>query len=1427
MRAMQEKEKSTIIHRLRSIFKGVFLTLIWMGVFLPLFAQVPAPSESNSSLPLKFAHYSSKNGLPQNSVLAIFQDKTGFIWMGTDDGLARFDGYQFQVFRHQPGNSSSIHNNVIRAIIADPSGNLWIGTEGGGISIFDPKNEVFFNLATLSRTTQELSTSKVSSLLIDDQSQIWVGTNGSGLFRISLDFSRLNSPDSYQGKIEVHQFNKGNSELLDDKIWSLYQDKKGNLWIGTLEGGVYTISAGENNPKKVELQYKGLRVSSVKSFYEDQHGDFWIGTERQGLFHRPSGQTEFRQFSLPEKRKSFQQQELNVTSIQEDLQGNLWIGTLGRGLYILNPKTIEIFHFEDDPSDPYSLNGNSVFTQFRDRAGNIWLGMYSGEGLNKVSPSQQQFEHFRYDPDLQRGLSGKMVKTIFKDRSGNLWIGLFNGGLNLLPASSSRFTYFSADGRGFLSHNHVQSIFQRSNGDIWIGTDGGGITVYNPETGKASYLKSDPSHKHTLSKNEVWAMVEDKNGKIWIGTANGGGLNQYDPQTGTVQHFVHQPGQPNSILFNDVRALLADSKNNLWIGTYGGGLSRMDLKGGNFQHFVHGNSSYPKLSHNIITSILEDKKGFIWVGTFGGGLQRINPLTDSVQVFREKDGLPSDIVKAILEDNQGQLWISTVNGLSALDPISLTFRNYKEEDGLQSEEFNLGSAFKDTDGKLFFGGINGFNAFFPDRIEPYPTPKAPIITGLKVLNQKVIPGEQSDQKVTLNRSVTFLEEIQLESDQNSFEFEFSSLEYLSQEKIHFEYQLIGYDGSWIRTSSQRRFANYANLPPGTYQFKIRAAYEGDANYSPIREIKVVVHPPWFRSPIAFWIYFILLIGIAYAVKSFVTWRIKLRNDLRFERLEKEKQEEVNQLKLRFFTNISHELRTPLMLIKSPLEQLVQRLDLPRDARRQLDSIHANSARLLRLINQLLDFRKQETGHLKLAVKKVHIRSFLTQIKEAFDVIAEQRNIEFSLNLEENFPDHIWMDPDQMEKVFFNLVFNAFKFTPDQGKIRLRAGLGSFSTEKEIQIHGVCVEVEDNGMGIPSDQLERVFDRFFQVKEQGVSQTSGTGIGLALSKNLVDFHKGQINVRSIPDEKTVFQVCLRLGFDHFEKHELTEEDPSQVEKEWVKTEVARLSLHSGTSSHREKEKKAIPPGVRPMILLVEDNPELLDLLESVMESYFNVLTAANGKEALDRLSNQAVDFIISDVMMPEIDGVELCARVKGSLQLSHIPFILLTAKSSHEHQLHGYEAGADDYIPKPFNLDLLVLKVKNLLDTREKFHLQFKSSPDLGLKLKIGNSSDEKFIKKAIEVVEANLESETFGIQDLVTELGVSRTLLFEKFKSLLGHTPNEFIQTIRLKYAAQLIKNNDLKINEISFKVGYSDPKYFSKIFQKQFGTSPSQFKKS
>lgn len=1376
-------------------------------------------SGTHSSQPLKFSHISSKDGLPQNSVLAIHQDENGFIWMGTDDGLARYDGYEFRVFRHT-NEKNSLSNNVIRAIISDPLGNIWIGTEGGGVNIFDVRNEEFIQVDS---TSSSLAKAKISGLILTKDQHIIAATNGNGIFDFHLDFSKSQRVKDYMMSLDIQHFHTGNSKLTDNKIWSVFEDTKNKLWIGTLESGA-CVKEG-NDFTSVYLIDQKDTVTSVKSFFEDNDKNLWFGTEKNGLFLlSDTKSTTIEKIPLPCKKKHPHPSGLNITSFQQDDSGNLWIGTLGEGLFILDKERKESNHYQDEPNNPYSLNGNSVYTQYKDRSGIIWLGMYSGEGLNKVSPNQQQFEHIRYDPNLQQGLSGKMVKSILKDSQGNLWVGLFNGGISLLKIGAKQFQYFTARNSSILPHNNVQAIFERSNGDIWIGTDGGGIAVVDSKQRLLRVFKQNPADPNSLKKNEIWSIVEDPGGHLWIGTANGGGLHRFDPKNGEFENFKHNTENSNSPLFNDVRALLVDSKNNLWIGTYGGGLSKMSLSNGQFSHFSPNDSYTGSLSHGIITSIMEDQKGYIWVGTFGGGLNRINPLDGKIKIIREKDGLPSDIVKAILEDNDGQIWISTVNGLSSLNPDTFTFKNYREEDGLQSDEFNLGSAFKHESGKLFFGGINGFNSFFPDKIQPYPSPTPPVLTGFRVLNKEVLPHQKVINSVILNQSISHTDYISLNHTHNSFEFEFSSLEYLSQDKINYYYRLDGYDQDWIQVDSKRRFATYANLKPGTYQFQIKSAYEGDLLFSPTRTVTLEILPPWYMSTWAVLLYLILFLLTAYGIKLFIAWRYKLRNDLKLERIEKQKQEEINQIKLRFFTNISHELRTPLMLIKSPLEQLIKRPDLPTPVTTQLESINSNAARLVKLINQLLEFRKQETGNLKLSVKRVHLRDYFFEIKQSFQVIADQRNIQFELEFVEPLPEFLWFDPDQMEKVFFNLIYNAFKFTlADEGRIKIKVR-GELKKINQVAQQGVTIEIIDNGKGIPESQIKHIFDRFFQIRQSGRTSDMGTGIGLALSKNLVDFHHGTITAESIPKQETIFSVWMRFGFDHFEKHELIPLQESEMEQEWIRGQMTNIyqdsistNLPIFSNQGGKKDNK---------ILLVEDNPELLNLLTHAFQSHFEVKVATNGKIGLEILQNESVDFIVSDIMMPEMDGIEFCARVKSQLESSHIPLILLTAKSSHEHQLEGYESGADDYISKPFELDLLVHKVQNILQTRQKQHAQFSSSTEYTpTKLNL-TSPDEKFINDSIKIIEENIEKEDFSVQELVKEIGISRTLVFEKFKSLIGQTPNEFILMIRMKRAAQLLRDSDLKINEISYKTGFSNPKYFSKLFQKQFGSTPSTFRK-
>ncbi|UCS92055.1 response regulator [Echinicola marina] len=1378
----------------------------------------------------KFTHYTSQDGLPQNSVLAIMQDQKGFLWFGTDDGLAKYDGYQFTIFKHTPNNNTSLRNNVIRDLVQDKHGFIWISTEGGGINIFDPKTEEFFPLNEQRPIPDLTNSAKTNNLIIDKSGNIWVSTLSDGIYKICPEkHIKEITLHNYLKTLEFNYLNKFNSSINDNKIWQVFEDSKGNIWIGTYEAGMQVLAPNASKFIEVPIHHQGEKIKSIKAFYEDSEGTIWVGTEKHGVFKRSKDEEIFQQFIPVSPSLSRKMVKENITGFLEDQQGHLWIGTLGGGLFVLDQQTDKMFHYVDNPSDPYSLNGRSVYKLFEDKDGNIWIGMYSGEGLNKINPKAQHFEHYRPQSNHPGSLSGKMVKSILKDRESHLWVGMFNGGLNLKRKQKTEFEQIALPeyGSNKPEQTNVQVIFEDQNGKLWIGTDGSGLYGYHPATGKFStylYQENDPT---SLSKNEVWAITEDQEGHLWIGTANGGGLNQFDPKTGKFKHFLYEANNRKTPSFNDIRSLLLDRQNRLWIGTYGGGLNQYNFSNGHFTYYQHDQNQANSISHNIITSIYEDKNGYLWIGTFGGGLNRMDPNTGHFSHFREKDGLPSDVIKAVLEDNTGQLWISTVKGLTLFNPEKGTFKNFTADDGLQSDEFNLGAAYKDENtGKLYFGGTNGFNAFLPDQVRQTQVPKTPELTQLRVLNHLVSPGDTVENKILLQKSISFSDKLVLNDVHNSFELAFSSLEFNGQDKIQYAYKLDGFDNNWIYTDADRRYAPYTNLKAGEYTFRLKTTSENKLQSSEERILQLIVLPPWYQSTPAYLAYILLGILLAYIIKSIISFRIKLKNDLRFERLEHQKQEEINQLKLRFFTNISHELRTPLMLIKVPLEQLLSRTDISQQVHFQLNSIHNNASRLLRLINQLLEFRKQETGHVKLEVQEIDPKQFSQNIFTSFEAMAKHRNIDFSLNCAPHLPATVWFDLDQMEKVCYNLIYNAFKFTSDGGKIAINLYKGSLPF-KEENLSALALEVEDNGKGILAEHQDKIFERFFQVQNGDGKLTAGTGIGLALSKNIVEFHHGQIYMESQPNKKTTFTVLIPCGKAHFAPHDF-KEFPSHQESKNLPIEQELNSIDRHLLSSLENTGTSIQPDpslLSKKLLLVEDNVELLSLMKGVLAQHFQVITAKNGEEGLEMSKVYQPDFIISDVMMPKMDGVAMCSLLKQDLMTSHIPIILLTARSAYDYQREGYASGADDYLSKPFPLDLLISKVRNLLNTRQSLIDTFKQKPDLEPSGIAVSNKDNEWMKTAIEVVENHIDDADFDIAAFVKEMGLSRTLLFEKIKAITGHTPNDFINIIRLKRAAQLLLQGDFKVAEISYMVGFNNPKYFSKCFQKQFGCSPSKYK--
>ncbi|MEN7550701.1 two-component regulator propeller domain-containing protein [Rapidithrix thailandica] len=1367
-------------------------------------------AQFNPKVTFKFSHLSSKDGLPQNSILAIHQDRWGFLWFGTDDGLCRYDGYSFRVFRHNPEDPFSISSNVIRAIEEDAKGRLWIGTSGGGLNRYDPVTDRF-TAYKYSSEKQTISHNKVFSLCVDRKGDIWVGTLGKGLNKVEID--------EKEGDIQsIQQFYhqaEDSTSLSDNKVWSVYEDRQGQIWVATYDGGLNRYHPATGTFHQFNLpKVNGKEIHSVKTVFEDTQGAYWIGTEHYGLFRYLPQLQMFTHFAATGSPGGLSHQ--NVTGILEDKEGNLWVGTLGGGLNLFDRNTRQFITVRETPYDSYGLKGKSVYSLFEDRSGILWVGMYSGEGLNKLDPKVQQFQHHFPRVGQAESLKGSMVKSLFVDRAGTLWVGTFTGGLNRYDDKTQRFIHYQHQENNpySLSHNSVQCIYEDRSRNLWIGTDGGGLNRFDRKTGRFESFQTISTFSEKVSNDEIWAILEDYRGNLWLGLANGGGVNRLNKATGEVKHYRYSASDTNSLSFDDVRVLYESTDHTLWIGTFGGGLSRFDEKNERFISYRNEPGNPQSLSNDVVTAIYEDHQGHLWVGTFGGGLNRFDPQSQAFQVYREQQGLPSDVIKAIREDAKGNLWISTVKGLSRFNPATEVFQNYTVNDGLQSDEFNLGSAFQDSSGQLYFGGTNGFNVFAPRDFETGNDSIDVVLTNLRVLNQSVVPGKAYNGTVILDKSIWASDHLTLSHENNVFLFEFAALAFSSPEKVKYAYQLVGEDKDWVVTDAKRRFAPYSNLSPGEYTFRLAAIDHRGNPISTVKNMSLTILPPWWRSYWAYLGYFVLFAGISFMAQQIIATRIRLRQDLKIAKLEKEKADELNQMKLTFFTNISHELRTPLTLILVPLEALLQNKELSTGIKQQLASIFRNAERLLRLINQLLDFRKQETNHLQLYVTESDILGFVEQAKQAFDLMATQRNIVYTLKSEVTSLK-LWFDAEQMEKVLYNLISNAFKFTKDNGRITLRVCQPENTQE-------IYIEVEDNGKGIPEEDMEHIFDRFFQSERIEGKYFSGTGIGLALAKNLVEMHHGRIEVSSRPKEKTLFRICLPLGNAHFQAEELVHPEllPAQRSVHNLQSELAAVP-EVFQKEMSDKKTEAHKPFT---LLLVDDNPEVLAMLESNLRETYRVATALEGDTGLQMAKELKPDLVISDVMMPGMNGIEFCKQLKSGVETSHIPVILLTARGSMDFKLEGMESGADDYITKPFHLQLLTLKIKNMLRSRQKLREQFQRQVRIEPKEITVTSLDEALLSKALQVVEEHMDAAKLDVTFLGKELGLSRTLLFEKIKAITGQTPNEFIQSIRLKRAAQILSQSPVKISEVCYQVGFNQPKYFSKKFKQQFGVAPSEY---
>lgn len=1336
-------------------------------IFLWLLFVFIKPSFSQNEN-VYFEQITVERGLSQSSVLSIAQDSMGFMWFGTKDGLSRYDSRQFEVYRYNPQDPSSISSSLnVNALLTDSKGNLWVGTQNG-LNKYLPESNSFIRFQYHPKQENTISNNVIRCIYEDRQNNIWIGTD-SGLNKL-VDGKFFERFISNQGKGIAH-----------NTVKAIYQDQDHTMWIGTQNG--LTTMVLKNN----EYRYKtflhdandknSISANDINSISGDLNHNIWIGTHFKGLNLFDKTNSTFKHFTQ-QASNGLSSNVIRKIRVLKD--GKLWIATLN-GINVFDPVNHKFRVYQHDPENPNSLNQNSIYDIHEDVAGSIWAGTYYG-GINvhhaNVIPFKT-YKHYSY----KNSLSSNIISAIVEDVKGNLWIGTEAEGLNYYDRASGRFTNFRSGSsrENFLSSNLIKDISIDRNGDVWIAAYEGGLDFYSPRTGTFKNYKLSASKNNSLASNRITSLLHDKQGRFWIGSKNG--LYKYDSKE---NGFVSLLGKDknNHLLAKSINFIFQDEIETIWIAT-GEGVFFLER---DTEIFRKINLKNRKTVLNNINSIQQDSKGKIWFGSYNEGLVSYHLKTKIVNIYTTAQGLPANNVTGIVEDNDGYLWVSTDKGLAKLE--SGYFKVYSRKDGLPGNVFNYNSYLKDSKGELFFGGYNGMVSFLPENIKENKKAPEVVFTGLKLFNKAV---HINDEAKLLTKSISKTSQIVFSYDQNIFSIDFSALNYIKSGKNKYAYKLEGFENEWNYTDIPT--ATFTNLSDGVYTLLVKGANNDGVWNKEEAKLSIVIKPPFWKTWWAYLIYILLFSGVLFLFIRFLLMRALLKRE-----------HDIHMMKLDFFTHVSHEIRTPLTLILGPLEKIIQDTQENRGLNRQLLGINKNVKRLSRLMNELMDFRKLESGKMKLNLSNDNLVSFAKEIYLSFQQMAIHSKIDYQFISEEKFIDACF-DKDQLEKVLFNLLSNAFKFVDDKGIITIK-----ILKEKE----DIKIKICDNGPGIPKESRSKIFTDFYQA-DNNKERKTGTGIGLALSKSIAKLHHGDLILEEETGE-TCFCLTLKEGTKHFKKEDIKQNVNSE------NAAIYALQSEVDTIIYPEESKSLNNEEAKLTVLVVEDNQEIRNFLIQSLNSEYEILDAENGEIALRIATDKIPDIIISDVMMPVMDGFEFCRKVKTDERTSHIPMILLTARSGEIHELDGLKTGADVYLTKPFSIQKLQLTLSNLLmlqeNMRKKFSQQLKLEP-LNI---IIESSDEEFLNKVLQLLEKNITNTDFNVNQFASEIGMSTPVFYKKIKALTGLTVNNFMKSFRLKRAAQLLEQNAGTVYEISYMVGFNDAKYFSKEFRKQFGQSPTEY---
>ncbi len=1306
-----------------------------------------------SARDISFNYLSTENGLSQFSVYALHKDELGRIWMGTRDGLNVYDGNRIQYYKHDKEAQSSLVGNLVRAICGNDKGTLYIQTSEG-LCEFDMHSEKFHTI---------------------QKGGVYNITYGADTLFTGGDWQvNYYDPQSRQLKpycsLDVH--------LL---IVSLLKDRDGNLWIGTRKG-LYCLKKGHSVPECV------LPQVYIYNLYQDTSGDIWISAWEDGLFHlSDSGIVNY-----TDGRKNGRK-ELSSNSVRdccEDNQGNMWIATFN-GLNKFDKKTRKFTCYA--PSDMAgSLSNSSVYCIINDHQGTLWVGTYFG-GVNYFNPEYEIYTYYRPGIHESEGLNYPVIGCMAEDRLGNLWIATEGGGLNYYDRRKKCFKWYKhkEGASNSLSHNNIKSLYYDAQDDVlWIGTHQEGMNKLDMKTDRITQYRM-PEMAGEMTSNVVLDIIPY--GRELL-IASYDGVYRFNPKTEKftllLDLFCHR--------------LFIDSQGILWIAVEGKGVFSYRFDTGQLVNYKYTPEAENTISDNIITSIIEDRHHNLWFSTVSSGIDVYYRETGKFENFNARNnGLGSDCVYSITESQNGKLLLTTNQGFTIFDYYTKLFYNHNSENGFPFTTLNENSLYQCKDGEIFLGGVKGMISFYEKDLDIPLKPYNIIPVRLWVNGNEV---GINDETGILKSSLYDASSITLKSNHSVLSIEFAMTNYIAANKNELIYKLEGFSDEWAQTHGQKMIT-YTNLPAGDYTLIVKAAGANHVYQSECR-LAITVLPPFYKTGWAYLLYVIATgIILFYLIKAYRD-RIRLQESLKYEQQHIRDVEELNQSKLRFFTNISHEFRTPLTIIIGQIEMLLQGQSFSPAAYNKLLNIYKNGLQLRELISELLDFRKQEQGHMKIKVSRHELVDFLYENYLLYVEYAATCNVHFRFDKGEEKLE-VWYDSRQLQKVINNLLSNAFKYTPKGGTISLNV----YKKGEEA-----VIEVRDSGAGISPEEIEKIFERFYQVGSDSVG-TQGTGIGLALSKGIIELHKGRIEVSSHLDKGTTFTIYLKLGKEHFLKE--------QIDTEPVKEEPLSMPAEPQLQLEQQVMDEDVQNRIKgAKMLIVEDNASLREMLAGLFEPYYEVITAPDGEEGLQKAQEVMPDIIISDIMMPKMTGIELCRQIKANFETCHIPVVLLTARTAIEHTIEGLRIGADDYITKPFNVSLLISRCNNLVNSRRVLQEKFSRQPQTQVQMLATNPMDKDLLDRTVAIIEKNLDNSEYSLSDLIKELYISRTNFFTKIKAITGQTPNEFILTIRLKKAAWMLKHElYLSVTEVSERTGFSSQRYFSRCFKDMYGISPLYYR--